>query len=90
VPKSKKQLKAFLGLAGYYRKFVRFGPNSQATTQANWQEYTVCLGRRAREGLSNAERYLCSEPSLQYPDFEKEFIVTCDASSNGIGIIEGV
>jgi hypothetical protein len=30
---------------------------------------------------------LCSEPLLQYPDFKKGFIVTCDASSTGIGSI---
>jgi hypothetical protein len=42
------------------------------------------VGKGAGRSIPNAEGLLCSEPLLQYPDFIKGFIVTCDASSTGI------
>jgi hypothetical protein len=44
-------------------------------------------GKKQAEAFQTLKDTLCSEPLLQYPDFKKGFIVTCDASSTGIGSI---
>jgi hypothetical protein len=47
----------------------------------------MCVGEGTGRGVSDIERLLRSESLLQYPDYKKGFIVTCDASSTGIGSI---
>jgi hypothetical protein len=37
------------------------------------------------QAFQTLKNILCSEPVLQYPDFERKFIVTCGAGSNGSG-----
>jgi len=44
-------------------------------------------GKEHAEVFQTLKDILCSEPLLQYPDFRKGFIVTCDASSTGIGSV---
>jgi len=44
-------------------------------------------GKEQAEAFQTLKDILCSEPLLQYPDFRKGFIVTCDASSTGIGSV---
>jgi hypothetical protein len=44
-------------------------------------------GRDQAEAFQTLKDILSSEPLLQYPDFTKGFIVTCDASSTGIGSV---
>uniref|UniRef100_A0A1B6DI21 RNA-directed DNA polymerase n=1 Tax=Clastoptera arizonana TaxID=38151 RepID=A0A1B6DI21_9HEMI len=89
IPKTTKQIKGFLGLLGYYRKFIKdFAKitkpftnclKSGATIDINNQEYLNCF--------EICKNILCNEPLLQYPDFEKEFILTTDASNFAIGAI---
>jgi hypothetical protein len=42
-------------------------------------------GENRNEAFQALKHILCNEPLLQYPDFGREFSVTCDASLNGIG-----
>jgi hypothetical protein len=90
VPSTTKQLKAFLGLAGYYRRFVpNFGPIAKPLLKLTYKN-ALHIGRgggdqeKAFETLKNL---LCNQPLLQYPDFQWEFIVTCVASADGIGSV---
>jgi len=88
VPNNTKQLKAFLGLAGFYRKFVpRFSPIAAPLHKLTGKNVPYMWGKEQAEAFQTLKDILCSEPLLQYPDFRKGFIVTCDAGSTGIGSV---
>lgn len=88
VPTNVKQLKAFLGLAGFYRKFVpRFSPIASPLHKLTGKNVPYVWGKEQAEAFQTLKDILCSEPLLQYPDFKKGFIVTCDASSTGLGSV---
>jgi len=90
VPKTKKQLRSFLGLAGYYRRFVP----SYATVAAP-------LTDLLRKGSSNKLEWsqaqdsafkqlkamLSSQPVLRLPDHDKPYILRTDASDVGLGAV---
>jgi hypothetical protein len=88
VPSNTKQLKAFLGLAGYYRRFVpNFSPIAKPLHRLICKNTAYIRGNDQQEAFETLKNILCNQPLLQYPDFEKEFIVTCDASADGIGSV---
>ncbi|KAF4085358.1 hypothetical protein AMELA_G00117210 [Ameiurus melas] len=89
-PTSKKQVRAFLGLAGYYRRFV---PNFSAIasplsdlTKKGQQDW-VKLSTEAERAFQALKRALTSVPVLQNPDFMLLFIVHTDASETGLGAV---
>ena len=87
-PTSRKEVRSFLGLTSYYRKFIRnyafiAKPLYELTkneTEFEWKE----AQQLAFEALRSA---LVSPPILAFPDFEKPFMVTTDASGYGIGCV---
>lgn len=89
IPKTTKEIKGFLGLLGYYRKFIN---NFAHLTKP----LTKCLKRNAKIDIQDPEYIKCfetckniltNEPILQYPDFEKQFNLTTDASNIAIGAV---
>ena len=90
VPETKKQVRAFLGLTGYYRKFIpqyasvaapltdltrKFAP-----TRVTWSEECEYAFRQLKS-------LLCSSPILYSPDLGKEFVLQTDASDRGVGAV---
>ena len=84
-PKNVKQLRSFLGLSGYYRRFIR-NYASRPLTQLfkkgpyEWNEDTQEAFLTLKEALTNP-------PVLAIPDFTKTFIIETDASTHGIGVV---
>lgn len=87
LPKTQKEIKAFLGLIGYYRRFIK--DFARIT-----QPFTKCLKKNSKIDITNTEylesfnlckQILINAPILQYPDFQKTFILTTDASNVAIG-----
>ena len=84
VPNSAKEIKQFLGLTGYYRKFVpRFADISRPLTtltkkDAKFKWTSVC--QKSFELLKEA---LCGEPVLKYADTSKLYTLYTDASKYG-------
>ena len=90
VPNTKKKLRSFLGLMGYYRRFIpQFSELAAPLTdllrkprvvnQTIWSPDLL----RAFELL---KQVLCKDPVLLCPNFEKAFTVQTDASGHGLGL----
>lgn len=88
IPKSAKEIKAFLGLVGYYRKFIRdFAGITKPLTQCLKKGAKIEINKDFIDAFEKCKTLLVNEPILQYPDFRKEFIITTDASNVAIGAV---
>ena len=89
-PRTKKELRAFLGLAGYYRKFV---PNFATvalplTNKTKAKEPDkVRWDSDCQKSFDKLKAILTSEPVLQLPNDQKPFILRTDASGVGLGAV---
>lgn len=88
IPKTTKQIKGFLGLLGYYRRFI---PDFAKITKP----LTTCLKKGSKivvnsdyiKCFEHCKTLLINDPILVYPDFTKEFILTTDSSNFAIGAV---
>lgn len=88
VPKSPKDIKSFLGLAGYYRRFIEnFSKLSQPLTKLLKKEEPFIWTSLQQHSFETLKAKLCEEPILQYPDFSSTFNLTTDASNFAIGSV---
>lgn len=88
IPKSCKDIKAFLGLTGYYRRFIaNFSNITKPLTSLLKKDVPFVWGESQEKAFNECKRLLTSSPILQYPDFNKEFILTTDASIHAIGAV---
>ncbi|CAM4672458.1 unnamed protein product [Lepidochelys kempii] len=90
VPKSKEQVQSFLGLAGYYRRFVPHysqiaAPLTDLTKKK--QPNAVQWTGKCQKAFNKLKATLMSDPVLRAPDFDKPFLVTTDASERGVGAV---
>ena len=89
-PETKKQLRSFLGLAGYYRRFV---PNFAAiacplTEQTRKGKPNLIKWEKEQEqAFQTLKAKLADDPILHLPDVERQFILRTDASDNRIGAV---
>ena len=83
MPKLKdaKEMKHFLGLTGYYRKFVpRFADISRPLTQLTKKETKFMWTPECQKSFELLKSYLCGEPILKYADTSKPYTLYTDAS----------
>ena len=89
-PINKKQVRSFLGLVGYYRKFA---PNFSAISAPLSDLTRKGQSSKVRWGQEQENAFVClinqlrQSPILCLPNFEKEFIMQTDASDLGIGAV---
>jgi hypothetical protein len=86
-PPNARALRGFLGLAGYYRHFIRdYGTVEAPLTQLLRKE-----GFQWTEAASTAftalKQVLSTAPVLHLPDFSVPFVVDCDASGTGFDVV---
>ncbi|KAL4153144.1 hypothetical protein QTP88_000977 [Uroleucon formosanum] len=88
IPTTVKEIKSFLGLTGYYRNFVPdYGKIAKPITNLLRKGIEFIWTSECQEAFEKLKIILCNEPLLQYPDFEKPFIITCDASNYAVGCV---
>jgi hypothetical protein len=87
TPRSVRALRGFLGLAGYYRKFIKdFGIIAAPLTRLLSKDgFRWCS--EAEDAFLALKHALGQGPVLQMPDFDSRFIVECDASGTGFGAV---
>lgn len=86
VPKNLKSLRSFMGLCGWYRKFVpNYASLSSALTDAMTTKRKFHLGEEALQAFEILKLKLSESPVLHSPDFTKPFFIHCDASKTGVG-----
>jgi hypothetical protein len=88
VPTSVKELRSFLGLAGYYRHFVQhFGIITRPLNDL-LKKGAIFLSTTVHEqAFQTLKAALVSAPVLALPDFSKPFCVETDATGTGIGAV---
>ncbi|KAM8939633.1 isocitrate dehydrogenase [NAD] subunit beta, mitochondrial [Pelodytes ibericus] len=89
-PLRKKQVKAFLGLVGYYRRFIpHFATRAAPLTDLIKAKApdTVKWNDDAEKSFVDLRTALCMHPVLVAPDFKKHFFLQTDASDVGLGAV---
>lgn len=90
VPKNQNEIRSFMGLCNYYRKFVNSysiiaSPLNELLQKNIPFEWTT----DCQKSFETLKASLSSAPVLAYPNMSEPFILTCDASASAIGFILG-
>jgi len=87
IPDTLKNLRGYLGLTGYYRKFFRNYGRIEEPSMTITKKDAFSWTPEATKYFEQLKKVMCKSPLLTTPDFTKTFIVECDASGNGIGVV---
>ncbi|KAK1665150.1 hypothetical protein QYE76_053309 [Lolium multiflorum] len=88
APTTQTEVRAFLGLAGYYRRFVEgFSSIARPMTQLLKKDKKFEWTNKCEESFQQLKSRLTSAPILIMPDITKPFDVYCDASKIGLGCV---
>ena len=86
-PRSARGLRGFLGLAGYYRRFIKeYGAIAAPLTNL-LRKNAFQWSMEAEAAFANLKSALSAAPVLHLPNFGREFLIDCDASGSGFGAV---
>ncbi|GJS32911.1 putative reverse transcriptase domain-containing protein [Tanacetum coccineum] len=87
-PKTPTEIRQFLGLAGYYRRFIEgFSKIAKPMTKLTQKKVKFEWGDKQEAAFQLLKQKLCSAPILALPEGSEDFIVYCDASIKGLGAV---
>lgn len=89
IPRTPKQIKSFLGLVGYYRKFIKdFAKIAKPMTNCLKKDKRIDINNSEyKEAFNKLKLLITTDPILAYPDYSKKFVLTTDASNYAIGAV---
>ncbi len=88
TPSHKRELRRFLGMAGYYRGFCRnFSAVVSPLTDLLSSNRKFIWDRECSLAFNAVKDLLCNAPVLSAPNFEKSFKLQVDASATGAGAV---
>nr|GEZ13320.1 putative reverse transcriptase domain-containing protein [Tanacetum cinerariifolium] len=87
-PKTKTEIRQFLGLAGYYKRFIEgFSKIAKSMTKLTQKKVKFDWGDKQEAAFQIIKHKLCSAPILALPEGSEDFVVYCDASIKVLGVV---
>nr|GFC03806.1 putative reverse transcriptase domain-containing protein [Tanacetum cinerariifolium] len=87
-PKSPTEIRQFLGLAGYYRRFIEgFSKIAKPMTKLTQKKVKFEWGDKQEAVFQLLKQKLLSAPILDLPEGSEDFIIYCDTSNKGLGAV---
>ncbi|GJX20028.1 putative reverse transcriptase domain-containing protein [Tanacetum coccineum] len=87
-PTTPTEVRQFLGLAGYYRRFIEgFSKIAKPLTKLTQKNKSYIWGEEQELAFQLLKQKLCEAPILALPEGNDDFIVYCDASLQGLGAV---
>ena len=88
TPQSVKEIRSFLGLVGYYRRFIEnFSKIAKSLTSLLEKSVDFIWTDERQMAFDDLKKRLTTAPVLTLPDQSKRFTVYCDASKDGLGCV---
>lgn len=88
TPNTIRQVRRFMGIAGWYRRFIsNFSAISAPITDLLGKTGKLIWTPEAQIAFEELKAKLTSAPVLTHPDFERPFVIQCDASMTGVGAV---
>jgi transposase InsO family protein/predicted aspartyl protease len=88
TPRTRKDVRSFLGLASYYRRFIEgFAKIAYPLTQLTSEAVDFVWTEQAEKAFQELKHRLVSAPIIALPNFDKPFILSCDASDFALGAV---
>ncbi|GJV51178.1 putative nucleotidyltransferase, ribonuclease H [Tanacetum coccineum] len=82
------EVRQFLGLAGYYRRFIKgFSKIAKPLTKLTQKNKSYIWGEEQESAFQLLKQKLCEAPILALPEGNDNFVVYCDASLQGLGAV---
>ncbi|GJZ87567.1 putative reverse transcriptase domain-containing protein [Tanacetum coccineum] len=87
-PTTPTEIRQFLGLAGYYRRFIKyFSKIAKSLTELTQKNKKYIWGKDQESAFQLLKQKLCEAPILALPEGNDDFVVYCDASHQGLGAV---
>jgi hypothetical protein len=87
-PTNVSEIRSFLGLAGYYRRFIEgFSEIARPIAELLKKEKKFTWTESCERSFQELKRRLTTTPVLTLPDIQRDFVIYCDASHQGLGCV---
>ncbi|GJY02542.1 putative reverse transcriptase domain-containing protein [Tanacetum coccineum] len=87
-PTTPTEVRQFLGLAGYYQRFIEgFSKIAKPLTKLTQKNKKYIWGEEQESAFQLLKQKLCEAPILALPEGNDDFVVYCDASLQGLGVV---
>ncbi|KAD7477271.1 hypothetical protein E3N88_00407 [Mikania micrantha] len=88
TPKTPTEIRSFLGLAGYYRRFIsNFSKIAFPLTKLTQKSEPFVWEQKQEDAFQTLKQKLCNAPILSLSEGCDDFVVYCDASHQGLGCV---